>query len=89
MKKGKKCGIIIPYIFPFDNVPEDEFQQKELAAQLLSIYRVKLMKSGYKPWMEEHGIVWKKRIGYLLYQFAALFVSQEFLVRQYEKIVHR
>ena len=34
-------------IFPFDNVPEDEFQRKELAAHLLSIYRVKLMKSGY------------------------------------------
>ena len=73
-------------IFPFDNVPEDKFQQKELAAQLLSIYRVKLMKSGYKPWMEEHGIVWKKRVGYLYYQLKSVFAGQEELAREYDTL---
>ena len=73
-------------IFPFDNVPEDEFQRKELAAHLLSIYRVKLMKCGYKPWMENEKIIWKKRIGYLYYQLKSVFVTQKKLARDYDTL---
>ena len=39
-------------IFPYDYAPEDSFQRNQLTAQLLSIYRMKLMNCGYKPWME-------------------------------------
>lgn len=73
-------------IFPYDYVPEDENQRNQLAQQLLSIYRVKLMKSGYQPWMEENKIVWKKRIGYLYYQLKALFVGQKELARDYDTL---
>lgn len=74
-------------IYPLDFGPEEEAAQRVLNRKLLHLYRIKLMKCRYTPWREAEKIIWKKRIGYLLYQFAALFVSQEFLVRQYEKIV--
>ena len=73
-------------IFPYDYVPEDDNQRKQLAQQLLSIYRVKLMKSGYQPWMEEDRIIWKKRLGYLYYQLKSLFVGQKELARDYDTL---
>ena len=73
-------------IFPFDYVPEDAVGRQELAGKLLSIYRVKLMKSGYKPWMEEDRIIWKKRIGYLYYQMKSLFASQQELAKDYDAL---
>lgn len=74
-------------IYPLDFGPETAAEQRALNRKLLHLYRVKLMKCRYTPWREEERIIWKKRIGYLLYQTAALFVSQEALVRKYEKIV--
>lgn len=79
-------GIYID-IYPLDFAPEDDRARKALANQLLHLFRVKLMKSKYTPWMEEDRIVWKKRIGYLVYQTLALFVSQKTLVRRYETLV--
>ena len=73
-------------IFPYDYAPEDPAEQKKLTGTLLSIYRMKLMKSGYKPWMEEDRIVWKKRIGYVYYQLKSLFVSQQSLARDYDTL---
>lgn len=73
-------------IFPYDYAPEDPAQRRQLTAELLSIYRMKLMKSGYKPWMEEDRIVWKKRIGYLYYQLKSLFVSGRSLARDYDTL---
>jgi len=64
-------------IFPFDFVPEDVQQREKLAKQLLRIYRVRLMKCGYMPWMENDKIVWKKRVGYLYYQLKALFTGKK------------
>ena len=74
-------------IYPLDYAPEGEAEKKKLARNLLHLFRVKLMKSGYTPWMEEDRIIWKKRIGYLLYQAAALLVSQKKLIETYEKLV--
>lgn len=73
-------------IYPLDFAPEKEEERHALARKLLHLFRVKLMKSGYTPWMEEDKIVWKKRIGYLLYQFASLFISQETLIKKYEAL---
>ena len=73
-------------IFPYDYAPEDPIQRQKLTASLLSIYRVKLMKSGYKPWMEDDRILWKKRIGYLYYQLKSLFVTQNSLARDYDTL---
>lgn len=73
-------------IFPFDYVPEDAEERAAMAKKLLQIYRVKLMKSGYKPWMENDKIIWKKRIGYLYYQVQAIFASQEELARAYDSL---
>ena len=81
----KQNGIYVD-IFPFDFAPESAKQQDKLAKALLQIYRVKLMKSGYKPWMENDSIVWKKRIGYLFYQAKALFARQEDLSRAYDAL---
>ena len=81
----KQNGIYVD-IFPFDFAPESAKQQDKLAKALLQIYRVKLMKSGYRPWMEIDSVVWKKRIGYLFYQAKALFSRQEDLSRAYDAL---
>lgn len=73
-------------IYPIDFAPESPEQQRKLNRKLLHLYRIKLMKCRYTPWKEEERIIWKKRIGYLLYQTAALFVSSQWLVKKYEKI---
>ena len=73
-------------IFPYDFVPEDEGHRRANAGELLNIYRVKLMKSRYQPWMDEDRIVWKKRIGYLYYQIQSLFINQEDLARSYDNL---
>ena len=36
--------------------------------------------------MENDRVVWKKRIGYLYYQFKAIFASQESLAKQYDAL---
>lgn len=74
-------------IYPLDFGPEEEEAQRSLNRKLLHLYRVKLMKCRYTPWREGEKIIWKKRIGYLAYQAASLFVSQKQLVRMYEKII--
>ena len=73
-------------IFPYAYAPEDPVVLKKRTADMLSIYRVKLMKSGYKPWLENDRILWKKRIGYLYYQMKSLFVSQQSLARDYDTL---
>ncbi len=79
-------GIYID-IYPLDYAPAEERERKALAKKLLHLFRVKLMKSRYTPWMEEDRIIWKKRIGYLLYQAAAIFVSNRKLTALYENLV--
>ena len=54
-------GIYID-IYPLDYAPAGEEQRQKLAKQLLHLFRLKLMKSGYTPWKEEDRIIWKKRI---------------------------
>lgn len=73
-------------IYPLDFFPEDPEAQRALNRKLTHIYRIKLMKCRYTPWREGEKIIWKKRIGYLPYQMASLFVSQKMLVHLYEKI---
>ena len=80
-------GIYID-IYPLDFAPVDEAAKKKLAKQLLHLFRLKLMKSGYTPWKEEERTVWKKRIGYLAYQLAALPLRNKTLIHIYEKLVH-
>lgn len=82
-KPLKENGFYVD-VYPLDYAPED---YGALSRKLLQLYRVKLMKSGYTPWLEGTKIVWKKRIGYLAYQAAALFVSQEQLIERYEALV--
>jgi len=43
-------------IFPVDNMPEAPKEQTAHWNRLLSIYRTKLMKCGYRPWMENDQI---------------------------------
>ncbi len=74
-------------VYPLDFALEDAEAQKALSQKLLHLYRVKLMKSKYTPWMEGDKIIWKKRIGYLLYQTVALFTTQERLVKAYESLI--
>lgn len=84
-RRLKENGFYVD-IFPYDYVPEDSADRDSYAAKLLNIYRVKLMKSRYQPWMEEDRIVWKKRIGYLYYQLQSLFSSQNELARSYDAL---
>lgn len=73
-------------VFPFDNAPEDPADQAAHAVKLNDLFRLKLMKSGYKPWLEKDRINWKKRIGYLFYQIKAVKYSQEELARRYDAL---
>ncbi len=73
-------------IFPYDHVPADAQARKELAAKLLNLYRVKLMKSGYRPWIENGKTLAVKRAGYLYYQAQALFAGGEKLVRDFDSL---
>ncbi len=73
-------------IFPIDSMPEDPKAQMTYWRRLLDIYRVKLMKCGYQPWMENDKILWKKRIGYLYYQLRALFTTGEKLSKAYDAL---
>lgn len=82
----KENGLYID-IYPLDSAPEDAAERERLSAKLLHLFRIKLMKSGYTPWVEEDHIVWKKRIGYLSYRFMSFFVSQKWLISHYEALV--
>ena len=73
-------------VFPFDFAPDDADRQAELAGKLNDLFRLKLMKSGYKPWLEKGRINWKKRVGYLLYQVKAGACTQESLAKQYDTL---
>ena len=87
-KKSRRLqenGIYVD-IFPFDSVPLDLQQRQKLAKHLLRLYRLRLMKCGYKPWMEEDKVLWHKRLGYLFYQFQALFCGKQALARDYDAL---
>lgn len=73
-------------VFPYDFAPESREEQDALARKLNDLFRIKLMKSGYKPWLEKNRINWKKRLGYLMYQMKAVTASQEGLARQYDAL---
>ena len=71
-------------VFPFDNAPEEPAAQASHAVKLNDIFRTKLMKSGYRPWLEKDRINWKKRIGYFAYQLRAAVTGREALARSYD-----
>lgn len=73
-------------VFPFDYAPDDAQQQAMHAKKLNDLFRIKLMKSGYQPWLEKDKINWKKRIGYLVYQMKAVGHTQEALAREYDAL---
>lgn len=73
-------------IFPFDNAPAEESAQSAHAGKLGSMFRMKLMKCGWKPWMDGDKINWKKRLGYGLYQLKALPVSSRAISEQYDAL---
>lgn len=74
-------------IFPIDPAPASEKERERLKRKLLTLFRVKLMKSGFAPWMEEKRINWKKRIGYLPYMLASKLVSDQWLICHYDAAV--
>ena len=74
-------------IYPLDFAPKAGEEREALAKKLLHTFRVILMKCRYTPWKEEEKTIWVKRVGYTLYQAAALLTSQKKLVRDYETAV--
>ncbi len=86
--QANKPGIYVD-IIPYKDVPDSYEQAEAIAKKAVNIQRVLLMKCGNRPWMEERGIIWKKRIGYVLYQVAALFVSKKTLIDRYHGLFAR
>lgn len=82
----KENGFFVD-IYPLDYAPKAETDRTALSRKLLHLFRVKLMKSHYTPWVEEDHIVWKKRIGYVPYRVASWFVSHQKLIDRYEALV--
>lgn len=76
-------------VFPFDYAPENEREQKKLAKKLAALYRIKLMQSGSKPWMDNDRINWKKRIGYLYYQLRGMCINSADVVNCYEELAKK
>lgn len=74
-------------VYPLDFAPVNQGERKKLARKLLHLYRMKLMKSGYTPWMEGERVVLYKRLGYLPYQAVALLTGQKQLIRAYDTLV--
>ena len=73
-------------IFPFDNAPEGEAAQKAYTKRLGELFRMKLMKCAWKPWMDADKINWKKRLGYALYQLKALSLDSTAISKEYDAL---
>ena len=84
----KEVGIYIDIIV-YINFPDTEPEMKITHSKMLTLHRVLLMKCKYRPWYESGSINWKKRIGYLYYQFRSLFSSYDQLVKRFEAIQNR
>lgn len=84
-KRLKENGFYVD-IFPVDTVPAGEAERSALAASLLKLYRTKLMKSGYQPWMDNGRFLWKKRLGYVYYQLLSLTADQKKLAEAYDAL---
>lgn len=84
-KQVRENGFFVD-VFPFDNAPVDPADRKRYAGKLTTLFRLKMMKSGATPWMNNDKIMWKKRIGYLIYQAGALFVSNDKIVEKYDAL---
>lgn len=82
----KENGFFVD-IFPYDFQPATEEEREYVNKQRVDLFRTKLMKSKFTPWMEEGKINWKKRGGYLYYQMKALLVSGEELARRHDELV--
>ena len=76
-------------VFPYDYAPESPAGQQKLLKKTRHLFRIKLMKSHYTPWMEGDRVIWKKRIAYLWYQLLALFTTQEKLARTYDSLIRQ
>lgn len=84
-RRLKENGFYVD-VYPLDFAPQDPGQRKVLGRKLVHLERMKLMKSRYMPWKEEDKINVKKRVGYLAYQAAALFVSHKWLIETYDRL---
>ena len=81
----KENGIYID-IFPFDYIPDSMSERMAHTNKMMQLFRTKLMKCGYRPWMNCEKIVWKKRIGYLYYQLKALFADSRDLTKAFDEL---
>lgn len=81
-------GIYIDVIV-YINFSDDKDELVKVHNRMLDLHRVLLMKCGFKPWYDDGKTNWKKRIGYVLYQIKALFVSHEKLVKEFEAIQNK
>lgn len=74
-------------VFPFDYAPIEEKERKKLVKKRVFFARLLMMKSKYNLWIVNGRIDWPKRLGYLVYQFIAVFYSHRQLVDKYEQLV--
>lgn len=81
----RENGIYVD-IFPFDYLPEEMGARMAHTNRMMQLFRTKLMKCGYRPWMDCEKIIWKKRIGYLFYQAKALSADSRRLTEQFDAL---
>lgn len=74
-------------VFCFENYPEFTKQQEIIKYNMNITYRLILVKSGYKPWIKENHIDWKKWVVYLPFRFLSLFKNTNKLKKKYAEAI--
>ena len=82
----KENGFFID-ILPYDYAPEDELERKKIKNRQNNLYRILLMKSKFKPWIEDGKMNLIKRIGYFPYQIKAQFMPRELIISNYMETI--
>lgn len=88
--KGNKHadkGIYIDLIV-YSDAPSDEAQRIAVHNKMLDCHRLLLMKCKYRPWNEDYGVNYGKKIAYLFYLFRSVFYSHKRLVDKFNKLLH-
>ena len=86
-KELKENGFFID-ILPYDYAPNSVEKCERIRNRQWLLYRMLLMKDGYKPWYETNEVNLKKRIGYIPFSIVSKLVTKRMIISQYMKTIN-